>query len=173
MDILMEKGYNRKNAKGLVLMECCRYESPAGVLWLTGQRGVLNSLSFEKPHGEFVSGNFNAAVHWLDDYFQGISRETDFPMEPSGTPFQKMIWKLLLEIPFGETLTYGQIAKRVASLMGKEKMSSQAVGQAVGRNPIAIMIPCHRVIGADGRLTGYAYGTEKKQWLLDHEQNRR
>lgn len=154
-------------------MECSLYESPVGPLWLTGQRGILTGLSLEEPCGEFISSNFTATQHWLDDYFHGISREIDFPMELSGTPFQKMVWKLLLEIPFGETRTYGQLAKQAASLMGKERMSSQAVGQAVGRNPIAIIIPCHRVIGASGKMTGYAYGIEKKQWLLHHEQNRR
>ena len=154
-------------------MECFLYESPVGPLWLTGQRGILTGLSMVEPCGECISGNFNAVQRWLDDYFCGISREIDFPMELSGTPFQELIWKLLLEIPFGETRTYGQLAKQAASLMGKERMSSQAVGQAVGRNPIAIIIPCHRVIGTGGKLTGYAYGIDKKQWLLDHEQNRR
>jgi O-6-methylguanine DNA methyltransferase len=102
-----------------------------------------------------------------------VSREIDFQTELSGTPFQKLIWDMLLEIPFGQTITYGQLAKRAARAMGKEKMSSQAVGQAVSRNPIAIIIPCHRVMGAGGKPTGYAYGLEKELWLLNHEGSRR
>ncbi len=155
-------------------MLCCdKYDSPAGLLWLTGRDGVLTGLSFEKPHEECVPGNFDAVKCWLDDYFRGIPRQICFPMELSGTPFQQQIWGLLLKIPYGKTVTYGQLAKQAAGILGKEKMSAQAVGQAVGRNPIAIVIPCHRVVGAGGKLTGYAYGIEKKQWLLDHEQNRR
>ena len=92
-------------------------------------------------------------------------------MAPAGTPFQQLVWKLLLDIPFGRTCTYGQLAKQAAVLTGKEKMSPQAMGQAVGRNPIAVIIPCHRVIGGGGRLTGYAWGLERKRWLLAHEQN--
>ena len=147
------------------------YESPVGPLWLTGQRGILTGLSMVEPCGECISGNFNAVQCWLDDYFHAISREIDFPMAPAGTPFQQLVWKLLLDIPFGRTCTYGQLAKQAAVLMGKEKMSPQAVGQAVGRNPIAVIIPCHRVIGGGGRLTGYAWGLERKRWLLAHEQN--
>ena len=155
-------------------MLCCdKYDSPAGLLWLTGRDSVLSGLSFEKPNEECVSGKFDAVKCWLDDYFRGLPREICFPMALSGTPFQRQIWDLLLKIPYGETCTYGQLAKQAAGILGKEKMSAQAVGQAVGRNPIAIVIPCHRVVGAGGKLTGYAYGIEKKQWLLDHEQNRR
>lgn len=155
-------------------MLCCdKYDSPAGLLWLAGRDGVLTGLSFEKTHEECVPGNFDAVKCWLDDYFRGIPRQICFPMELSGTPFQQQIWDLLLKIPYGKTVTYGQLAKQAAGILAKEKMSAQAVGQAVGHNPIAIVIPCHRVVGAGGKLTGYAYGIEKKQWLLDHEQNRR
>ena len=80
-----------------------------------------------------------------------------------------LIWQLLLQIPYGQTCTYGALAQEAARRMGRQSMSSQAVGQAVGRNPIAIAIPCHRVIGRTGSLTGYAEGLEKKQWLLEHE----
>ena len=93
----------------------------------------------------------------------------DFPVAPEGTDFQKLVWKLLLEIPFGETRTYGQIAREVARRMGRQKMSPQAIGGAVGRNPISIIIPCHRVVGSGGQLTGYAGGLDKKKWLLRHE----
>lgn len=155
-------------------MLCCdKYDSPVGLLWLTGREGVLTGLSFEEPRGECEQGSFDAVKCWLDDYFRGIPRQICFPMALSGTLFQKQIWDLLLKIPYGKTVTYGQLAKQAAGILGKEKMSAQAVGQAVGRNPIAIVIPCHRVVGAGGKLTGYAYGIEKKQWLLDHEHNRR
>ena len=155
-------------------MQCFeKYDSPIGPLWLTGRDSVLTGLSFEKAHEECVPGNYDAVKCWLDDYFRGIPREICFPMELSGTPFQQQIWDLLLKIPYGKTVTYGQLAKQAAGILGKEKISAQAVGQAVGRNPIAIVIPCHRVVGAGGKLTGYAYGIEKKQWLLDREQNRR
>ena len=153
-------------------MECCDvYESVLGTIWITGRDGVLTGLSFAAPAGNDTQGDFPAVKRWLDDYFQGILREIDFPMAPAGTPFQQLVWKLLLDIPFGRTCTYGQLAKQAAVLTGKEKMSPQAVGQAVGRNPIAVIIPCHRVIGGGGRLTGYAWGLERKRWLLAHEQN--
>ena len=153
-----------------MVMNCDRYESPIGTLWLTGRKGVLTGLSFTEPAIHGMPGNFDDVKQWLDDYFRGIPRAIHFPMDPSGTPFQKLIWDLLMEIPFGETCSYGHLAKQAARLLGKENMSSQAVGQAAGRNPIAIIIPCHRCIGAGGKLTGYAYGLDRKQWLLCHEQ---
>lgn len=155
------------------MLYCDKYESPMGNLWLTGEDGILTGLSFEKPCGEYLTGNFDTVRCWLDDYFCGNVRIPEFPIDPSGTPFQKLVWRFLMEIPFGEIVTYGEIAEKAAAALGKEKMSAQAVGQAVGKNPIAIIIPCHRVVGAGGKLTGYAYGLEKKQWLLEHEQNRR
>ncbi len=101
---------------------------------------------------------------WLEIYFSG--REPDFlpPLHLSGTPFQEKVWALLLEIPYGQTVTYGALAAR----LGK-KMSAQAVGGAVGRNPVSIIVPCHRVVGADGSLTGYAGGLERKRFLLELE----
>ncbi len=106
---------------------------------------------------------------WLDSYFQGeIPRHMPL-LAPKGTDFQKMVWQQLLAIGWGETRTYGEIAREISLVMGKQKMSPQAVGQAVGRNPIGILIPCHRVVGAGGKLTGYAWGLHKKVWLLQHE----
>ena len=103
---------------------------------------------------------------WLDDYFAG--RRPDFapPLKPQGTPFQELVWQLLLDIPYGATTTYGELAQAVAQRLGKERMSAQAVGQAVGHNPIAVIIPCHRVLGKNGQLTGYAGGLERKKALL-------
>ena len=108
--------------------------------------------------------------NWLDRYFAGQAPSPDeLPLRPEGTPFRQLVWKLLLEIPYGETVTYGDLAKKAACRLGKAAMSAQAVGQAVGHNPIAIIIPCHRCIGADGSLTGYAGGIHYKKALLQLE----
>lgn len=110
------------------------------------------------------------AVTWLDAYFAGEKPSSkDLPINPKGTAFQKLVWNELLKIPYGKTTTYGQIAAKLAQQLGKPRMSAQAVGGAVGRNPISIIVPCHRVLGANGALTGYAGGVERKKWLLAHE----
>lgn len=153
-------------------MHCDKYESPLGFIWLLGEQGNLTGLSLVEQWGESAApGEFDTVKRWLDAYFRGEDLEPGFPMAPEGTAFQKLIWDLLRKIPFGQTRTYGELAREAADILGKENMSAQAVGQAVGRNPIAIIIPCHRVVGAGGKLTGYAYGTERKAWLLKHEQN--
>ncbi|MGM9529892.1 MAG: methylated-DNA--[protein]-cysteine S-methyltransferase [Phascolarctobacterium sp.] len=108
---------------------------------------------------------------WLDEYFAGHCPDFTPPLKPQGTPFQELVWQLLLDIPYGATTTYGELAQAVAQRLGKERMSAQAVGQAVGRNPIAIIIPCHRVVGSKGQLTGYAGGLERKRALLELEQS--
>ena len=107
--------------------------------------------------------------NWLDSYFSGDPAEVTFPLNPHGTAFQKQVWEILLTIPYGKTTTYGAIAREMARRAGREKMSAQAVGQAVGKNPISILIPCHRVVGVNGKLTGYAGGLDRKEWLLRHE----
>ena len=111
---------------------------------------------------------FGEAVKWLDLYFAG--KEPDFmpALSPSGTTFQQAVWEILRTIPYGATTSYGTIAKCLEKRAGK-RMSAQAVGGAVGRNPISILIPCHRVIGANGSLTGYAGGLDKKEYLLELE----
>ena len=107
---------------------------------------------------------------WLDRYFAGEAPSSgELPLKPMGTPFRELVWELLLQIPYGETLSYGALAKKAADILGKPKMSAQAVGQAVGANPIPIIIPCHRVVGADGSLTGYAGGIHYKSYLLELE----
>lgn len=107
---------------------------------------------------------------WLDDYFSGKNPKLSrLPIAPIGGEFKQEVWKILTEIPYGELTTYAKIAQEVAKRMGKEKMSAQAVGGAVGHNPISIIIPCHRVVGTNGSLTGYAGGLEKKVKLLEHE----
>ncbi len=100
----------------------------------------------------------------LDAYFAGDLTDFDLPLTPRGTPFQEAVWMALRDISFGTTCAYGQIAERVA-----DRTKTRAVAAAIGRNPIGIVVPCHRVVGADGSLTGYAGGLDRKRWLLDHE----
>ena len=112
------------------------------------------------------------ATDWLDCYFAGKRPDKiQVPLAPVGSPFRQRVWKALQEIPYGETATYGELAKRLEKKAENGKTSARAVGGAVGHNPIGILIPCHRVIGADGSLTGYAGGVERKAWLLAHEKN--
>lgn len=147
------------------------YDSPVGRLLLTSDGESLTGLWMNRPvPGESALPLFGQVRAWLDAYFRGENAPIDFPLAPKGTEFQRQVWKLLLEIPYGCTRTYGDIAREMAVLRGKQKMSAQAVGQAVGSNPISIIIPCHRVVGAKGKLTGYAGGLEKKSWLLRHEE---
>ena len=149
-------------------MEFFEYPSPVGTLYLTADEGGLTGL-WMHPEKTEVFPVLSQAAAWLDGYFAGTPGTPDFPLNPHGTAFQRQVWQLLLDIPYGQTRTYGELARKMAALTGKEKMSAQAVGQAVGRNPISILIPCHRVIGTNGSLTGYAGGLDKKKWLLHHE----
>ena len=145
-----------------------RYDSPLGPLALTSDGTALTGLRFGKEN-DCVSllstfhSPLSTCIRWLDLYFSG--RQPDFlpPISFRGTDFQRRVWQALLAIPYGETTTYGDLARRIGC------RSAQAVGQAVGKNPIAIIVPCHRVVGSDGSLTGYAYGLEKKQYLLQLE----
>lgn len=127
---------------------------------------ALNGLAENKEISVFKSANL-----WLKKYFSGENPPIlSVPIKPlEGTPFQKIVWKILLEIPYGSTITYGEIAREAARRLGKLKMSAQAVGQAIGQNPISIIIPCHRVIGANGNLTGYRGGIDVKIKLLEIE----
>ena len=137
-------------------------------LWFNGQRHYGNILPPETERGEHPL--LREAKRWLDIYFSG--REPDFlpPMRYDSTPFRKCICDIMLTIPYGQTMTYGEIAAQAARRQGMERMSAQAVGGAVGHNPISILIPCHRVVGTNGSLTGYAGGVEKKIRLLELEQ---
>lgn len=112
---------------------------------------------------------FDETCRWLECYFGGYLPDFTPPLALQGTPFRLAVWEILQEIPYGATMTYGAIAARVAADRGLGRMSAQAVGGAVGHNPIAIIVPCHRVIGADGSLTGYAAGLDRKEWLLHWE----
>ena len=133
-------------------------------LSLPGQR------PFPHPAGEARHPILAQTALWLDAYFSGKAPPvSDLPLRPEGTAFRRLIWDLLLRIPYGKTVSYGELAKEAAHALGKPRMSAQAVGQAVGANPIAIIIPCHRCVGADGSLTGYAGGVHYKQALLQLE----
>lgn len=113
---------------------------------------------------------FDDAKSWLDRYFGGERPSPDeLPLAPCGSDFRQEVWKLLCEIPYGRVTTYGELAAETARRLGRERMSAQAIGGAVGHNPISVIIPCHRVIGADGSMTGYAGGIGLKEWLLIHE----
>ena len=136
-------------------------------LWFDGQRHFGNVLPGETEPGEHPL--FAEAKCWLDIYFSG--REPDFlpPLRYDSTPFRKAVCDIMLTIPYGQTMTYGEIAARIAEEKGIAKMSAQAVGGAVGHNPISLMIPCHRVVGTGGSLTGYGGGIERKVKLLELE----
>lgn len=133
-------------------------------LWFDGGRYFAEGLDPENEKRELPV--FETVKKWLDIYFSG--REPDFmpPLHMIGSPFQMSVWKHLLEIPYGKTVTYGELAKRIALEKGRERMAAQAVGGAVGHNKISILVPCHRVVGANGSLTGYGGGLDKKERLL-------
>lgn len=146
--------------------------SPLGTLTLGSDGTALTMLQLRKlplQPGQILTDNlpvWGPVQSWLDAYWQGQNPGTcPVSLRPAGTGFQKQIWKLLMEIPYGRTVTYGQLA----AMAGRSPLCSQAVGGAVGRNPIALLIPCHRVVGRGGRLTGYAYGLSAKKYLLDLE----
>lgn len=161
------------------MMFACYYDSPLGKLLLTADALGLTGLYFDGEKTEpgrlpFVYTERETPLlaetkRWLDVYFSG--REPDFlpPLHPAGSAFRQAVWALLLKIPYGQTTTYGAIARQLAAKQGIPKMSAQAVGGAIGDNKIAIVIPCHRVIGANGSLTGYAGGMNRKAALLELE----
>ncbi|MGH9001327.1 MAG: methylated-DNA--[protein]-cysteine S-methyltransferase [Acidimicrobiia bacterium] len=147
-------------------------ESPIGGLLLVGRPGVLAGLyvaDHERcpavPSGWSRDDRALAdARRQLGEYFAGTLRDFDLELDMAGTPFQALVWRALADIPYGETWSYGELAAKIG-----RPGSSRAVGAANGRNPISVVVPCHRVIGADGSLTGYGWGSERKTWLLDHE----
>ena len=136
-------------------------------LWFEGQKYFANTLPDEQISQE--THILAEAKKWLDIYFSGEEPKFTPPLHPVGTAFRQAVWKILLQIPYGQTVTYGEIAQQLAAEQGISTMSAQAVGGAVGHNKISIIIPCHRVIGADGSLTGYAGGIHKKIALLKLE----
>jgi methylated-DNA-[protein]-cysteine S-methyltransferase len=151
-------------------------ESPVGTLTLTAVDGRLTGLHMDgqrhapasSPEWERDDDGLVDVVEQLDGYFAGSRSTFEVPLALEGTEFQRRVWSGLLEIPYGETMSYGELAARVGN-----PGASRAVGLANGRNPVAIIVPCHRVIGANGTLTGYGGGLDRKVWLLDHERSRR
>ena len=136
-------------------------------LWFEGQKYFALHLDKEREEKEIPV--FEKTKEWLDIYFSGKEPDFTVPLRFIGTDFQKEVWKILCSIPYGQTMTYGEIAGKLAEKRGKKSMSAQAVGGAVGHNRISILVPCHRVVGSDGSLTGYAGGIEKKVKLLTLE----
>ena len=156
-------------------MYACDYESPLGRMllaadgdglagaWFYGQRYFARGLEDDEKNVELEAPALAAARRWLDAYFAGERPSAaDVPLAPRGTAFQRRVWDALLAIPYGETRTYGELAAALGS-------SPRAVGSAVGKNPVSVIIPCHRVVGADGSLTGYAGGLDRKCALLELE----
>ena len=136
-------------------------------LWFEGQKYFALHLDRECEEKEIPL--FEKVKHWLDIYFSGKEPDFDIPLHFTGTVFQNEVWKILCSIPYGHTMTYGEIAKKFALERGSGHMSAQAVGGAVGHNKISIIVPCHRVVGTNGSLTGYAGGIDKKIKLLNLE----
>lgn len=161
------------------MVSICKYRSPLGDLllaadeegltglWFVGQKYYAHGLPDESIWQE--TKILTETRRWLDTYFSGEEPKFTPPLHPVGTAFRQAVWKILLQIPYGQTVTYGEIAQQLAAEQGIPTMSAQAVGGAVGHNKISIIIPCHRVIGADGSLTGYAGGIDKKIALLKLE----
>lgn len=157
------------------------YDSPVGMLLLAGQEEALVGvwIAGQKYFPDSLAADalnrgplpvLRQAAAWLDRYFAGERPAIgQLPLAPAGSGFQQEVWRLLRDIPYGETVTYGELARTLAARRGVQRMSPRAVGGAVGRNPISIIIPCHRVVGANGNLTGYAGGLPAKIKLLAHE----
>lgn len=138
-------------------------------LWIEGQKYFRGKLK-EEPAVQEDIPVLQKAASWLDAYFAGENPAvSELPLAPGGGAFRQEVWKMLCEIPYGSVTTYGEIARKIAAGMGRESMSAQAVGGAVAHNPISVIIPCHRVVGTNGSLTGYAGGIDKKIKLLEHE----
>lgn len=157
------------------------YQSPFGSITLISDGNNLVNLFIEHQKysenilsSDFVRQEnhpvFNTTKKWLDNYFEGTNPPVDhLPLSPVGSDFRQVVWKLVREIPYGQVTAYGEIARQIAQARGIKAMSSQAVGGAIGHNPISIIIPCHRVVGANGNLIGYGGGIEMKIKLLKHE----
>lgn len=176
MTLLAKRLYQRE--KGVVCVAF--YQSPVGKIKLISKEDKLIKLEFLNQDLNLLSAKeicekcdevvLKQTREWLDEYFNGKNPSFKvIPLNPNGSEFAKVVWELLLKIPYGKVCTYGELAKEIARITHKNKMSAQAIGGALKRNPIPIIIPCHRVIGANGKLTGYAGGIKKKIALLECE----
>lgn len=147
------------------------YDTPVGKLCIGEEDDSITRVTWSKVPQEYIQEETELILNCkiqLEEYFAGNRKQFDLPLAPKGTDFQKRVWKALTDIPYGETRTYGEIAAAVGS-----PKAARAVGMANNKNPIGIIIPCHRVVGVDGKLVGYAGGMEKKEWLLNLEQEKR
>jgi methylated-DNA-[protein]-cysteine S-methyltransferase len=143
------------------------YSSPIGIIEITGNEQGIVSLYFvdaKKDDSTTIPAELKECVYQLDEYFKGIRKEFGLKLNPQGSDFQKKVWKQLLTVPFGKTASYLQISKQLG-----DTNATRAVGNANGSNPISIVVPCHRIIGSNGKLTGYSGGLWRKEWLLNHE----
>lgn len=158
------------------------YDSPLGRMLLSADDAGLTGVWFEgqkyyartiekEDFEEVEVSVLSLAKNWLNLYFTGHIPDFEVPLHPKGTDFQKEVWDILCAIPYGQVMTYKEIAEQIAKQKGLSRMSAQAVGGAVGHNPISIIIPCHRVVGSDGKLTGYAGGLARKEKLLAMEKD--
>lgn len=153
----------------------CYYDSPIGRLELVSDGGSLTAVLFENQQDDGTREEnaslaiFKEATQWLDAYFKGDNPEIKIPLNPTGSDFQHRVWHELRQIPYGSLTTYGEIAKKVGRALNKPKMSAQAVGGAVGSNPLSIIVPCHRVVGKTGSLTGFGGTINNKIKLLELE----
>lgn len=147
-------------------MTSTKFKTPLGIAEITGDENGVSSvkISDDSEIDDYVPQELNAVVKQLQEYFDGKRTEFDLQLNPQGTDFQKKVWKELTKIPYGETTSYLELSKK----LGDEK-AIRAVAAANGKNPLWIIVPCHRVIGSDGSLTGYAGGLHRKKWLLEFE----
>lgn len=147
-------------------MEIAFINSPLGITKIAGDENGISVISIltEGTISDVIPDNLKEAVTQIQDYFEGKSNDFSFKLNPSGTEFQQKVWKGLLEIPFGKTISYLELSKKLGDVK-----AIRAVASANGKNPLWIVVPCHRVIGTDGSLTGYAGGLWRKKWLLEHE----
>ena len=152
---------------GDAVLHTAYYNSPIGMIQLVQENNLLTVAQFLDETISLPPDStklLNEVLHQLNEYFSGIRTEFNLPLHAKGTNFQQKVWEKLVEIPFGKTITYLQLAKRLNNVK-----CIRAAASANGKNPLAVIIPCHRVIGANGKLTGYAGGQHRKQWLLEHE----
>lgn len=147
-------------------METVYINSPLGITKVSGNKSGISEISvgYEEPISTQIPKNLQQAVNELEEYFNGNRSEFTFQLNPKGTDFQQKVWKELLQIPYGKTTSYLELSKKIGDVK-----AIRAVASANGKNPLWIVVPCHRVIGSDGSLTGYAGGLWRKQWLLEHE----
>jgi methylated-DNA-[protein]-cysteine S-methyltransferase len=148
-------------------MESCVFKSPLGFVKIEGNEDGIASVSVlnsEEKESEIIPNELKDCMFQLNEYFEGSRTFFDLKLNPSGTPFQKQVWNELQNIPYGKTISYLELSKKLGDVK-----AIRAVANANGKNPIWIIVPCHRVIGTDGSLIGYAGGLHRKQWLLEHE----